>query len=275
MNAVIDVAETLHGGLDELSESAGPVEILAVFEEHALDGEVYLVGDEFRAKVCFSEGRLAWVYCSTHPVRLTHTLHRELGLPRIELERSVLACRETGQRFGEYLVNQGLVDHSRLRRCLRRHQAEHLHHLALAPGEFELAVVPQRHRYDQGLTFDLDEVVSDLIFQMLGEAPAGLRGRAVVDLESRRTCACEGEALDPEMLMMAMGAASTLAHSTHLGQGPQLYRSDRRDLALIPAVGLGRFGLAIVAPPNFLGTLAHYAARVAQLPLFAAVAEDE
>lgn len=194
-----DVADVEHQAAFELQarmdaalgDIAEPVALIEGSIEQAFDGELHFIGAEFRAKVCVTEGRMAWVYCSTHGEHLGDVLERSLGLGADLLAKAMQEARRRQRKLGEWLVDEGLITEARLRECLREHLAAHLRALAFTTGEFEVAFVGQRHRYDDALLFSLDEIVATSVFTSVRKALSFVDALALVDPVAGRVLAWE------------------------------------------------------------------------------------
>lgn len=174
-----------------LGDIADPVALIEGSIDHAFDGELHFIGAEFRAKVCVTEGRMAWVYCSTHREHLGDVLERSLGLRADLLAKAMDEARRRQRKLGKWLIDEGWATEVRLRECLREHLAAHLRALAFTTGEFEVAFVEQRHRYDEGLLFALDEIVATSVFTSVRKALSFVDALAIVDPVAGRVLAWE------------------------------------------------------------------------------------
>lgn len=170
---------------DAIGDVGDPIEMIDRSIKTGLSGELYLVGDKFRSKVCLYEGKMAWAFCSTHAEHLGGVLQRVVGLDG-ELLRSAMRRAAQQQRMlGEWLVQEQLLTQVQLRRCLRAHLGAHLRALSATSGEYEVAFAESRYRYDPGLTFHLDEVICDSVFARICEPLSVADVIAVVDPADR------------------------------------------------------------------------------------------
>ncbi len=142
---------------------SGPEEVVQILRagvSRRYSGELRLVATTGSGQVCLYNGGIAWVQCTTWPEHLGDVLAREAGIGRLDLDRAMDYCRETGGKLGHALVRLGLIDYACLRRCLGLHVAAHLKDLLALDGQLRgrFDFVVDRH-YDRALTFALAEVL--------------------------------------------------------------------------------------------------------------------
>lgn len=161
MNVIANHLEFAPSDADPVPASVydEPLGLIAEALREGFEGELFFTGEDFRAKVCLTEGRIAWARCSSHAEFFGAFLRQELGLSEATLRSALQACQSSGRRFGEELVERGIVDAPRLRRCLASHVATHLWHLGHTRGDFEVEEQVQRYRYGSEFTFSLEELL--------------------------------------------------------------------------------------------------------------------
>lgn len=121
-------------------------------------GEVTLRG---HGTLCVSlfEGAIVWVRSDGYPEHLGDVLRRECGLSVRTLQQVIVHCKTNKLRFGDGLVQMGLVGGAQLRDCLQRHLSAQLSEFLTWPGSLSSLLRPLPHRYDHTLTFSVDELL--------------------------------------------------------------------------------------------------------------------
>jgi hypothetical protein len=140
---------------------SGPQEldhVLRVGLSRPYAGELCVHDGTSLGRIYLFEQRVAWAHCTTHAEHLGAVLHRRIDLDPAELQSVVAYCRESGARFGEALVDRGLLQPPQLRACLREHIGNHLAHVMAMQGDLTAWFQVRTHRYDHRFTFALEEL---------------------------------------------------------------------------------------------------------------------
>jgi hypothetical protein len=110
-------------------------------------------------RVCVSDGRVAWAHDSKVGVFLSQRLATALDITLEILRDHLVACRASGRRLGEYLVDCGMMAPRELRTVLAAHNHEHLATLLAHPLPAGHRFEPHEDRYDARFTFSVRELL--------------------------------------------------------------------------------------------------------------------
>lgn len=121
-------------------------------------GEVLVWGASgYRARLCLSEQRIAWVHCNRCTETFGDVLMRSANVSRVSLTRAMRLARHEGMRLGGAMAALRILPHARLRAALHEHCQQNIW-IALAVDEpLSARFSAHEHVYGRDLTFDVDE----------------------------------------------------------------------------------------------------------------------
>ena len=165
------------------------MKILKAFHEATRSergGEVVVRSGEKTSRVFFVAGRIAWVTASTVKRTFTDYLLEKTGLQKEEVQEVFEECRRSGANFGETIVEWNLLGEEQLRRLLLEHLTDCLLEV-FCWDPVDSMFVPEERTYKGSLTFDLEELLENVLaHDSDGRLP--FAGHAVADiLEQLRT----------------------------------------------------------------------------------------
>lgn len=212
-----------------------PAEVICAAVEESFDGEIYFISDNDRAKVCVYRGHVAWVYASGHGENLGHVLQREAGIAPNVLAQAMQEAKARKRMFGEWTVEQGLISREQLRSCLLNHLGNQLRTLAETITEFEFALVPQPYRYDEALTFDFDEIVTQSVFERVRSSLRHADGVVIVDPGRKRIVNPRlGAEFAPDDVLAEVAGRASLFWSRSGMRGASMFRGQDVVFCVLP-----------------------------------------
>lgn len=127
-------------------------------------GILYIDGAFDEARVCFHEGRIAWVHSGANGGFLSERLAQTLRMTDIELRATLEECRREGRRLGEHLVAQRMLSRWEFREVLAAHNRGHLNTLfegVRGGGDLQFSFEAREEAYDAAFTFSLPSLLAD------------------------------------------------------------------------------------------------------------------
>lgn len=145
---------------------ARPLDGLVSYARQRSSGEFICASPVGEIHVFLQNGRVAWATDSRHPCAFSSHLQATAGIEPESFRQVVEECRRLRRPLGETLLAWGLATRELVRQSLGYQIGQAIALLASTPTGQTLFLGRAYDRYDEALTFELDELLSGL------EAPA-------------------------------------------------------------------------------------------------------
>jgi hypothetical protein len=125
-------------------------------------GEVVLRSGDATGHIFFAGGKIAWATASNLKRTFTDYMVEEAKLEAEALKQVFEECKRTGQNFGETIIEWGLLDEPSLRKFLLEQISATVLEV-FTWTTLDSMFVPGRRTYKGSLTFDVPEVLANVL----------------------------------------------------------------------------------------------------------------